>query len=95
MRKRCSVIADTRPPLKMLKSATPRSNIKEVPRAAKIPRVDQSNGEVVDCRSSLLDTGEANENVCPTEHGEQAADPTERKRRSSDTPCTETDGVVV
>lgn len=95
MRKRCSVFADSRPPLKALKSSLPRSNIKEVPRAAKIPRVDQLKGEVMDCRSDHLDSVEANENVCPTEHGENAAKPIERECQKSDIPCNETDGAVV
>lgn len=95
MRKRCGVIADSRPPLNTLKSSLPRSNIKDVPRAAKIPRVDQLKGEVMDCRSSLVDSAETNENVCPTEHGENAAKPIERESQNSDTLCTETDGAVV
>lgn len=95
MRKRCSVIADSRPPLKTLKSTLPRSNISEVPRAAKIPRVDQLKGEVMDCRSSLLDSVETNENVCPTERGANAAEQIEEECQNSDTLCKVTDGAVV
>jgi len=93
MRKRSIVSADSRPPLKTLKSL-PRSDIREVPRAAKIPRVDQLKGEVMHCRSSLLDSVDTNENACPTEPGEHAAEPIEREL-NSDTLCKETDEAMV
>lgn len=93
MRKRSIVTADSRPPLKTLKSL-PRSDIKEVPRAAKIPRVDQLKGEVMHCRSSLSDSVDTDENACPTEPGEHAAGPVEREL-DSNTLCKETDEAVV
>lgn len=95
MRKRCSVIADSRPPLKTLKSSVPRSNIKEVPRAAKIPRFHPMKAEAFDSRSVPLDS---NENVCPTEHeenGESAAQAVAKKCQNVGAPCKEKVGAVV
>lgn len=85
MRKRCSVVTDPRPPLKTLKSSVPRSNIKDIPRAAKIPRVHQMKGEALD---------RTNENVCP-DLEENQADPDGKKRHNGGTPCKETEGSAV
>lgn len=85
MRKRCSVVTDPRPPLKTLKSSVPRSNIKDIPRAAKIPRVHQMKGEALD---------RTNENVCP-DLEENQADPDGKKRHNAGTPCKETEGSAV
>ena len=89
MRKRCSVIADSRPPLKTLKSLVPRSNIKEVPRAAKIPRFHSFRAEAVESRSVPLDS---NENVCSTEHDENGA---EKECQNVETVRNEKEGSLV
>ncbi|KAG0610533.1 hypothetical protein M758_7G073100 [Ceratodon purpureus] len=95
MRKRCSVTADSRPPLKTLKSSVPRSNIKEVPRAAKMQRFHSMKGDAIESRSVPLDS---NENVCPTEHdenGESTAEAVAKKCQNVDAICKEKEGTVV
>lgn len=98
MRKRCSVIVDSRPPLKTLKSSMPRPNIKEVPRAAKIPRFHPMKGEVLTSRSVPSDSVVTNENACLTGHeenGENAAEPVGRKCQNVDAACKETEETLV
>lgn len=98
MRKRSSVSADSRPPLKTLKSSVPRSNVKDFPRAAKIPRVHAINAESMDSRSVPLDPAATNENLCPTEHGKSGENNAEligRKGHSADAACKETEETVV
>ena len=52
MRKRCSSLAESRQPLKTLKSVGPRSSLNGLPRAAKIARVRQlQEGEVIEGQS--------------------------------------------
>ena len=95
MRKRCSIIADSRPPLKTLKSSVPRSNINEVPRAAKMPRVHQLKGGFMDDTSALSESVATDENVCLTKHGENAAEIAGRDCQNADASCTETEGTEV
>ena len=98
MRKRCIGIADSRVPLKTLKSSVLRSNIKEVPRAAKIPRFHSMKGEVIDNGSAPFDCVVTNENVCPNgydENEENAAVPVGRKRQNVDAACKEREGTMV
>ena len=95
MRKRCRVLADSRPPLKMLKSSVPRSDINEVSRATKMPRVHQLKGQFIDSKSALLKSVETDENVYLTEHGQYTAEPVGRECQNADAPCKATEGTEV
>lgn len=68
IRKQCSAIAESRPPLKTLKSAVPRSRLNDLSRAAKIPRVHQPKQEqVVNGKLNHTISLEMDENHCGIE----------------------------
>lgn len=68
MRKQCSAIAESRPPLKTLKSAVPRSRLNDLSRAAKIPRVHQPKQEqVINGKLDHIISLESDENQCGIE----------------------------
>lgn len=71
MRKRCSSLAESRQPLKTLKSVGPRSSINGLPRAAKIARVRQrQEGEVIEGQSVFSAPLEYSKKECPIEGNE-------------------------
>lgn len=95
MRKRSSVTGDSRPPLKTLKSSVPRSNVKDFPRAAKIPRVHAIKAEVMYSKSGPSDSVVTSENISPTELGQNEENTVGRKCQNAEAPCKVTEGSVV
>lgn len=96
MRKQCSAIAESRPPLKTLKSAVPRSRLNDLSRAAKIPRVHQPKQEqVINGKLDHNISLESDENHCGIERDQNTDQQNGGILQHRETPPKEAGGAEV